>query len=56
MNEYAFLNLHGEVLNIVVSVRSLEELQELYPHYEVKPLGQVTLGALRRYRYWSERP
>lgn len=54
--EYALLSRQGDVLSIVTSERTLEDLQASYPGYEVRPLGEVTLGALRRYKYWNERP
>lgn len=55
-SEYAFLAEQGEVLNIVRSECTLAEMQEKYPDQQVTPLGQVTFGALRKYRHWSERP
>ena len=54
MTEYALLR-NGEVSAIVTTARSQAELAADEPSYEVRPVSEVPLATLERYRYWKER-
>ena len=46
----------GDVEQIITTSRPLDELFGFYPGYTVLPIEQVPIAALKRYRYWEERP
>lgn len=55
MVEYALLR-GGEVITIITTARSQGELAADEPSYDVRPVSEVPLAVLERYRYWNERP
>jgi hypothetical protein len=56
MAEFALLcRRSGEVADVISTHRPLAVVQAA-TDYEVKPLEEVPLPVLERYRYWSERP
>lgn len=55
MNEWALLQ-GGEVKTIITTSKDQATMTADYPSYEARPLGEVPLAVLERYRYWGERP
>lgn len=55
MKEFALLR-NGEVSAIITTSRSQADLAADEPSYDVRPVSEVPLAVLERYRHWRERP
>lgn len=55
MTSYALMK-NGIVYNMVQTQKSITEVSEAWPGYEVVLESRVPLAALENYEFWDERP
>lgn len=46
----------GEVLQMIYTHRSLEDVQRRFTEYLIKPVEDVPMADLANYQFWTERP
>lgn len=59
MREYCLVNKAGKVINMSMCYGDREPYTDTYmieQGLQWLPIGKISQAALRRYRYWNERP